>query len=192
VVDDANIRALVIEGRCEAAVKLLYEAYAHDVERFARCRVVGHDSAMEVCQEIWAAVTASLPRCRFEAPLKIWVLSIARHKSFDAGRRRAGHDTLDSEIATGGPLGALLGLRTATTPSRALSRRRRSDTVLRALATLDEEDCELLLLRYVNDLRPAEIAALLPGSVSANAISQRIVRAARRVRRHLEAEGSLG
>lgn len=189
---DAEIQALVARRECEAAVALLYQAYDRDVMRYVRSVTGGRDDTDEICQEVWAAVMVSLPRCRFEAPLKIWVLSIARYKSLDAWRRRGGHETLDSAVASGGPLGALLGLQTATTPSRALFRRERCDVVRRALMALDEDERELLLLRYVNDLRPAEIAALLPGCHSANTISQRIVRAARRLRCHLEGEDVLG
>lgn len=59
--------------------------------------------------------------------------------------------------------------------------RERAEAVRAALLSLSAEDRELLDLRYVAGLKPAEIAEVL-GDASPNTISQRIVRAAKRMR----------
>jgi RNA polymerase sigma factor (sigma-70 family) len=59
--------------------------------------------------------------------------------------------------------------------------RERAEGARAALLSLSAEDRELLDLRYVAGLKPAEIAEVI-GDASPNTISQRIVRAARRMR----------
>ena len=67
------------------------------------------------------------------------------------------------------------------TPASVVLERERAEAVRAALLSLSAEDRELLDLRYVAGLQPAEIAEVI-GDASPNTISQRIVRAARRLR----------
>ena len=122
---------------------------------------------------------------RGDAPLRAWILGIARHKTLDAWQRNGACSTLDSQLGDGGPLAALLGIHPPTTPSRALARRRRAAALHAAFEKLRPEDRELLELRFMLDLKPAEIAHVLETPVSANAIAQRIVRATQRLRHEL-------
>lgn len=163
----------------------VYRAHRDDVLRFVRGRVGDRAVVDDVCQDIWAAVARGLPAFRGDAPLRAWILAIARHKTLDAWQRRGACSTLDSQLGDGGPLACLLGIHPPTTPSRALSRRRRAAALRAAFEKLRPEDRELLELRFMLDLKPAEIAHVLAPHVAANTIAQRIVRATQRLRQEL-------
>ena len=163
----------------------VYRAHRDDVLRFVRGRIRDRTAVDDVCQDIWAAVARGLPAFRGDAPLRAWILGIARHKTLDAWQRNGACSTLDSQLGDGGPLAALFGIHPPTTPSRALARRRRAAALHAAFEKLRPEDRELLELRFMLDLKPAEIAHVLETPVSANAIAQRIVRATQRLRHEL-------
>ena len=165
------------------ALERLYRAHAADVRRFVASRVAAQ-SVADVCQEVWAAVAAALAAERDVADARLWILGIARHKSLDGWRQRE-TTSLHSDLAAGGVLAPLFGVRSVTTPSRELSRVQRTAALRRALDRLDAEERELVHLRFVLGLKPGEIVALLGAEVAANTISQRIVRAVRRLRRAL-------
>jgi RNA polymerase sigma-70 factor (ECF subfamily) len=181
---DAKLRAMLEAGDRRRAFDALYAAHAAEVARFVRVRLGAGGDPEDVCQEVWAAVSTGLGRFRFESAARVWILSIARNKTLDAWRRHQAFDTIDSQLARGGPLASLLGIRTAPTPTRELERRRRAEALHAALAQLDAGSRELLELRFVLGLKPAEIATLL-GGLDPNTVSQRIVRAARRLRQAL-------
>ncbi len=180
-----DLRALVEGGDVRAAVEVLYRSHGSDVKRFVRDRVGAH-AAADVCQEVWAAVATGLSGFRFDAEPRVWLLGIARHKSLDAWRRAgAAAESLHSDLARGGPLASLLGVHTAPTPTRELSRKERAASLRAALDALAEDERELLELRFGLGLKPAEISAVL-GGVAPNTISQRILRTVRRLRAALE------
>ena len=168
---------------------MLYEEHGPAVRRFVAARVPA-GSVDDVCQEVWAAVVRGLDGVQLRASPRLWVLGIARNKSHDAWRARAPAETLDSQLAEGGPLAEFLGVRPPTTPTRDLSRRRRATRIRRALAELSDDEREVLELRFAQGLKPAEIAVVV--GASANAVSQRIVRASRRLRELLVDEAGAG
>ena len=180
----ADLRRLVEAGRHREAFDALHAAHGAEIERFVRVRLGPGADAADVCQEVWAAVAQGLPGFRFESQPRVWLLSIARHKTMDRWRRHQAVVTLDSELE-GGALGRLVGLRTVTTPSRDLDRRQRADALHVGLRALEPDDRELLELRFALGLKPGEIASML-GGVKSNTVSQRIVRAAQRLREALK------
>lgn len=174
----AELRRLVEAGRPDEVLAVLHAAHADEVRRFVRARLGPAADPADVCQEVWAAALQALPSFRFESQPRVWLLSIARYKTLDAWRGRETFDALDSQLE-GGRIGNVL--RTVTSPTREVDRRQRADALHEALRGLEPEQRELLELRYVFDLKPAEIAEVL-GAPGGNAISQRIVRAAHRLR----------
>jgi RNA polymerase sigma-70 factor, ECF subfamily len=183
--DEERFRALIEAGEPLPAFDMLYRAYRKDIAAYVRARVGAAAQADDVCQEVWAAVNKALPKFRFEAKPRVWVLSIARHKSQDAWRRHASCDTLDSQIKEGGPLASLLGVRAVETPSAVIRRKERDGGLRAALGQLRPDEIELLELRFVQGMKPAEIAQILGSNVSANTVSQRIVRVLERVRQRI-------
>jgi RNA polymerase sigma-70 factor (ECF subfamily) len=174
-----ELRQLLEGGDHRAVQARMYREYGGAVRRFVATRVPA-SAVDDICQEVWAAVVRGLGGYHLDAPPRAWLLAIARNKSNDLWRRDNLVETLDSQLGEGGPLADLLGLRSPASPTRELSRRRRSERVQRALRALRDDERELLELRFVQGLKPAEIAHLV-GS-SANTASQRVVRAARHLR----------
>jgi RNA polymerase sigma-70 factor (ECF subfamily) len=178
--DVAALRALLDAGQVDHACRLLHDTYGGEVTRFVRARRPA--DAADVTQEIWAAVARTLPGFRFEATPRGWILTIARRKVTDAWREDEPVTGLDDELTDDAAVVEL----TASSPRSQALRAERRAAVQRALATLDEGERELLELRYVTGLKPAEIGDIL--DERANTVSQRLVRALRRLREALIAD----
>jgi RNA polymerase sigma-70 factor (ECF subfamily) len=181
---NAELRGLIAGGAYDRALERLHEAYRDDIARHVALRIAS-DAVDDVCQDIWAAARDALPRFQLDCSPRVWLRAIARHKLIDAYRRRDSHDTLDSELAGLDAVGARLGIEAPTTPTARLHREARAAALRAALAGLTPEERELIALRYVEDLKPAEIVRALALDDSANAVSQRIVRLVKRLRKEL-------
>ncbi len=155
--------------------------HGRQAERYLRSRVDAA-SSHDAYQEVWQAVQAGLSGLKSPSRPLVWILGIARNKVLDAHQVPA-MEELGSELSRPGPLGSLLGLRRPTTPISAALEHERKEALRAALSRLSPEDRELLDLRFVAGLKPAEIAEVL--GEAPNTISQRIVRAARRLRQEL-------
>jgi RNA polymerase sigma-70 factor (ECF subfamily) len=185
----AKWQQLLDRGDRRAAKALLYQEHGPAVRRFVAARVPA-GAVDDVCQEVWTAVVRGLDGAHLRGSPWLWVLGIARNKSHDAWRARAPAETLDSQLAQGGPLAEFLGVHAPTTPTRELSRRRRATRIRGALAALRDDEREVIELRFAQGLKPAEIAVVI--GASANAVSQRIVRASRRLRELLVEDAGAG
>lgn len=182
--DGEELRRLIAGGALDRAFGHLYDAYRADIARHVALRI-GAQTADDVCQEVWAAAREALPRFQFDCRPRVWLRAIARHKLVDAYRRHASNDTLDSELAGLDAVGAQLGLKAPTTPTARLDRETRAAVLRAALAALAPDERELLSLRYVEDLKPAEIVRVLELDEPVNTVSQRIVRLVKRLRDEL-------
>jgi RNA polymerase sigma-70 factor (ECF subfamily) len=158
----------------------LYRDHADDVTRYVRRRVPASD-VDDVCQEVWLAAREALPRYQRQCAPRVWLRVIARNKVVDLWRRRpAAASTFDSTMSH--ELGGALKL--PTTPSKKLARARTSQALARALAAMDEDEREMIALRFLDGLKPAEIAIVL--GTRPNTVSQRLVRAVRKLREMVE------
>jgi RNA polymerase sigma-70 factor (ECF subfamily) len=160
-------------------IEKLVREHGPAVERFLRARLDAA-SARDIYQEVWRAAQSGLPGLKQRSRPLVWLLGIARNKILDA-RCSPKMEQLWSQLSRPGPHGSLLGLRKPATPASVVMERERTEAVRAALLSLSPEDRELLDLRYVAGLKPAEIAELI-GDASPNTISQRTVRAAKRLR----------
>lgn len=153
------------------AVSSLYERHAQAVHRYALRR-----SDREVADEVTAQVFMVAWRRRTALPEDAlpWLYGVARrvlseHRRGVARRKRLG-ERLRSEAIE-------------ETPRRELL----DDGLSRALRALSEGDREALLLRYWEELEPAQIAQAM--GCSRATIAVRLHRARLRLRRELEAAG---
>ena len=179
-----RLRELVDGGEVSAACDLLYSCYAPDVRRFvASLRPAA--PVQDLCQETWVAALAGLPRFRFEASPRVWLFSIARRRTIDALRRNRKRD-LETRLETSEVLLKQFAAGVArATPSSALVRKRRAAVLDSVLADWSSDDRELLELRFVAGLKPAEIVDVLAYPQNPNTIAQRLVRLAARLRSQL-------
>jgi RNA polymerase sigma-70 factor (ECF subfamily) len=184
---EAEIRRLVESGEAGAAAEALYREHAGDVRRMLALRAPAGTAVEDLAQEVWAAVSHALPSFRFESCPRVWLLSIARRKAADAFRRKGPSiDSLGSEQPAAAADAVLLGVRQQDSPSRELHVARRRQVLAEALAHLSTEERELVELRFVVGLRPAEIVEVLGLDARPNTISQRLVRLVRGLRHDLE------
>ncbi|HTM23479.1 MAG TPA: sigma-70 family RNA polymerase sigma factor [Kofleriaceae bacterium] len=180
-----ELRALIEAGELTTALDLLYRHHAAEVRRFLEFRVAAA-AVDDLVQEVWAAVLEGLPRFRGDCRPEVWLKAIAHHRLVDHLRRQRAHDTLDSQLVAAAGLGSALGLKQPTRPTTRIDRERRAQALQEALAQLDAEERELLALRFVDGLKPAEIVRVLGSSDNPNTVSQRLVRLCRRLRARLE------
>lgn len=190
MIDDVELKGLIAAGNVPRTYDLIHRAYQDDVRRLVRLVARNPSRIDDVCQDVWKGVGEALGSFRFECASRVWVLAIARRRAIDVHRRPAREITLDSQIASGGAFGAALGLRTYPTPSRELRAAETGHLMRDVLAALSPDDREILELRYVVGLKPAQIVTVLARRESPNALSQRIVRLVRKLRTELSSRGA--
>ena len=126
-------------------------------------RVIAPDYADDVAGDTWENVVSGLPGFRGEEKaFRGWLFTIARHRVADRGRARARHRTVPLDDSGAEEL--------LTVPDAAelAIERMSTQAALAAVATLPEEQAEIIMLRVVAGLDApsvAEIVGKTPGAV---------------------------
>jgi RNA polymerase sigma-70 factor (ECF subfamily) len=136
-------------------LRYLYARYADNVYSYVSSILRDHHEAEDVTQMVFAKLTDSL--IRYEdtgAPFLSWLVRLARNAAIDHVRARR-------TVSMAEPI-----------ESHAADRDRgadadRRETLRSALETLPEDQREIIVLRHLGGLAPAEIAARLGRSESA-------------------------
>jgi RNA polymerase sigma factor (sigma-70 family) len=126
------------------------------VVRSVAARLVGHGDADDIVQETFLRALHTAPSDR-DAPLRPWLVTVARHVAIDWLRRRARWDQVELTDADG-----------ASAPAPVSAEPVPLATVLGALGSLTRSEVVALLLRDALDLSPEEAAVAMgssPGSV---------------------------
>jgi RNA polymerase sigma-70 factor (ECF subfamily) len=135
------------------ALRYLYSRYADNVYSYVSSIVRDHYEAEDVTQQVFAKLTDSLARYEDRgAPFLSWLVRLARNAAIDQLRSRRAipvADPIESEAADDGEDAD------------------RRETLRSALDTLPEDQREIIVLRHLGGLAPAEIAARLGRSESA-------------------------
>jgi len=133
-----------------------------------------------VLYRVFDRALGALPSFRGESRLSTWLYRITYREALRhlerTGRLAARERPLEEASwlpASGEP-----------DPERLLERRENAETARRALASLPAGDRELLALRYLEDLKLAEVAARL--DMPLGTVKTRIHRALLRMRRELD------
>ncbi len=129
------------------ALNFLYMRYSDEILRFVRSLVRDHHEAEDITQNVFLKLMRVIgkyePR---EVPFSAWIRKVARNVALDHLRERKA--TLFEDV------------RVADDDRGQIGRERNRD-LCEALDRLTEEQREVLVLRHVVGLSPAEIAALL-------------------------------
>jgi RNA polymerase sigma-70 factor (ECF subfamily) len=135
------------------ALRYLYVRYADNVYSYVASIVRDHHDAEDVTQQVFAKLTSSLLRYEDRgAPFLSWLVRLARNAAIDQLRTRRAvpvAEPMESQAADDGEA------------------RDRRETLRSALATLPEDQREIIVLRHLGGLAPAEIAERLGRSESA-------------------------
>ncbi len=165
--EDAGLAMRARGGDSNAFVALVGR-HQDRVFRFVARMTGSRDDALDITQDTFMKAWQAMPRWRPEAQFGTWLLQIARNAALDALRRRAlvGFDPLDDAAPV---------VDDAPTPEERLHTKQRFGSLDAALAALAAEHREVLLLREVEELSYAEIAAAL--GVAEGTVKSRIARA---------------
>jgi RNA polymerase sigma-70 factor (ECF subfamily) len=162
-----------------AAVGRLYERYHHHVRAFARRLTGDAASAEDLVHDVFVALPAAAANYRAEAPISVFLVSIAVNRSRthlrSSMRRR---HTLDRfELEPRPP---------STGPDHALERRELAHALTRALDSLPDEQRLAFVLCEVEERTSVEAAAIL--AVPEGTVRTRLFHARRKLREHFARE----
>ena len=147
-----DIPALVNAARKDpAAFGTLYDRYVQPIYRYVYSRVGGAHEAEDITSQTFMAAYEALERYRERGQFSAWLFRIARSKlndHFRRSRREVGLEAVGEILEREDALGTLIR-------AEELSR------IRSIISHLDDEEQELIRLRYVADLSFAEIADLL-------------------------------
>ena len=147
---DASVIAAAARGE-QAALAVIYDAYARRLYRYFYSRAGNAADAEDLCGQTFLGLLEALPRYRHRGQFTAWVFRIAHHKAMDHYRRRRSTTAID-ETLIDPQAGKLLE---NVIDDQALEK-------LRGLFhALDDDERELLRLRFVGELSFVEIGALL-------------------------------
>lgn len=129
------------------------------------------EEAMDLTQDAFLKAWNALPDWRPEARFSTWLYQIARNSALDLLRRRqrvefVSFDSETSDLALHDP---------APPPEEQFAGRQRLGLLERALGALPVEQREILLLRELQDMSYAEIAATL--GINEGTVKSRLARA---------------
>jgi RNA polymerase sigma-70 factor (ECF subfamily) len=178
---EARIRELFAHAagigaeRFEAVAVEMYRAYRGDVERLSRQKVP-NARIDDVCSATWADVPKALASFKGDSSFHAWLFRIATNKANDELRRRKDnrHDRLSGVISK-----LCMQAPSRERPSRQLARAEIDQQVQQALAQLEPEERELLLLHHVDGESAADIARAR--GLKPNTVVQQLGRARQRV-----------
>jgi RNA polymerase sigma factor (sigma-70 family) len=133
-----------------SAFERLYRRHEMPVWRYLQRNVRNHATADELLQETWFAVARDAPRYKPSSRFTSWLFTIAHHRMIDFIRARRQYASLDPYL-TADPSNGPLALATSQDEAGA---------ILRAIASLPDEQREAFLLQVEGDLSVEEIAAI--------------------------------
>lgn len=127
----------------QEALRYLYVTYSHNIYGYVRSIVRDEHEAEDVTQHVFAKLMTTLAKYDDRGvPFFAWLLRLARNVAIDhlrANRLTPTEHVLDPDTSCGADLD-------------------RAEIVRSALATLPEEQREVVILRHVIGLSPGEIA----------------------------------
>lgn len=179
----------------DAALGPLFEQCRERLQRMVHFRLdprlIGRIDAEDVLQDAFVEAEKRLAAFRGDAkPFLVWIRLITLQTMVDLHRKHLGAKMRHAGREIGAPAsGTLSGFFVAhvTSPSGAVMREELRQRIEQALASMEEIDREVLLLRHFEELSNKEAAAVL--GIQENAASNRYVRALGRLKGFL---GSLG
>lgn len=170
--------ALTVRARAgeEAAFAEIMHRYRAPIYRLARAQTRDEEAALDLTQECFAAAWHNLGRYDPQRPLRAWLARIALNRCRDWHRRRRVRAFLRFEA----PAGTIAAIPDPAPAADAVAADRAALIRLSgAVAALPAALREVLLLRTVEDMDQASVAALL--GISAKAVETRLYRARRRL-----------
>lgn len=162
------------QGGDPRAFAALVRRYQDRVFRFVWRLCGARDEAMDITQETFMKAHQALPAWRPEAQFHTWLFRIAHNATLDVLRRRK-HQAFVSFGELAAESACPVQTDPAPLPEERLADRQRIALLERALHELPAEQREILLLRELEDMSYAEIAATL--AIAEGTVKSRLARA---------------
>ncbi len=146
------------KGSADAAGQL-YERHYRSIFRYLFYRTGDHHAAEDLTGEVFLKMVQALPAYRVTAAtFRTWLFQIARNLSIDHFRRGKTHPqmALDERLPSG-----------EQGPESAADRRLTGARLQQAVAQLNEEQRDVVLMRFVEGMPIAEVAVALHKSEDA-------------------------
>jgi RNA polymerase sigma-70 factor, ECF subfamily len=174
---DSDLLTRIAQHRDREAFAALFDAYAPRVKSFMMRKGASSEQAEDLVQETMIAVWSKAQMYVSDrGSVTTWIFTIARNLRIDRLRREKTSLYSDIDDYDAESLDAQ--------QDDALSRLQEDGYVAKALAQIPEEQRELLILSYVEDLPQSEIAARL--QIPLGTVKSRMRLAYRRMRKLLE------
>jgi RNA polymerase sigma-70 factor (ECF subfamily) len=129
----------------------IYDAYAKPIYRYHLSRVGNTSDAEDLTAQTFLAVIEYLPRYQHRDKFTAWIFQIARNKVMDHFRKHHNYGEINESVADPAQSDVLEAVVRDESHARLRS----------LLQFLDEEERELIRLRYTAELSFVEIAQLL-------------------------------
>lgn len=160
-----------------AVFNQLYLAYIRPIYRYIYCKVGDVKQTEDLTAQVFLEALESLPRYHHNGHFSAWLFSIARHKVVDHYRTQ--RSDLPIEVTDGESDNKV-------DPLSTLIQTEETQRISKFIHLLDEQDQELLRLRFVAELNFAEIARLINSNMEAT--KKRFYRLLAHLRQQLELE----
>ena len=173
----------------QSAFSELVTAYERLVYNTAKSKVLSHEDAMDVSQEVFIKIWRSLPNWRGECKFATWIYKVCVNASLDFLRRApeeteslSGRPDEDGEER---PL-EIADESVSASPESSLEQNETTMAVRRAIAKLPDDQRQIVVLRDIDGYTYEEIAEML--SLGLGTVKSRINRARVRLKSLLEDE----
>jgi RNA polymerase sigma-70 factor (ECF subfamily) len=165
-VADAELVRRTLAGDHEA-YRALVNAYQNKVYGIAYGVIHNRDDALDIAQEAFIKAFKKLPSFRGSSSFYTWLYRITVNLAIDYARKKRHMVSVDYDdrlLDETPPEGASHGSRQAN-PLETLKRAELNETIMDAIMELPEEQRATVVLREIEDLSYAEIAAVLGCSI---------------------------
>lgn len=171
-----------IDGNDPVAFAALYQQHLPAIYRFLLARTLSPEDAADLSQQVFVKAFAALPDYRrTEVPISAWLFRIARNQAIDLARKHKRHPAISWE--------QLPGALEPVEPEQPEQAALRSESMRRLaglVGQLDDQKRELILLRFVSGLKPAEIGRVVGKSDAA--VRKQLRRTLQTLRERYDAE----
>jgi RNA polymerase sigma-70 factor (ECF subfamily) len=135
----------------------LYDHYITPIYRFIAVKVGTRQEAEDLTHEVFISAWQKLPSYQSQGfPFSSWLYRIARNRVIDHYRTKKSHVSIDDEVAVDEELfGVSTGIDDTLDDGMDLA------AIKTAMSQLSGEQREVIQMRFIDDLSPAEIAEVM-------------------------------
>ncbi len=149
-----------------------YEKYADAIFRHCYFRVYNRELARDLVQETFTRAWNQISKGVFIENIRAFLYRVATNLIIDESRKKKAY-SLDTLLEQ--------GFSPAVDQQTDIEHKLEGQELMRIMRRLDDDDRQIVIMRYIDDLTPKEIAEIL--HLSENVASVRIHRAIKKVRK---------